>query len=261
MVFRGFAPESLDLVESMLEAEGLEPVRLGRSNAALAGVGTWAVEQLITVPEERESAARALIGSTLQPTDEEELVRQALGGNEELDSATPAEPRVCAHHPGVPAVLTCGRCGDFVCEGCCSHERTGTCNRCEPRLLHPQQLVRARGNLVIVAAMWMAVWLSTWPVVAFELARLPRADQVLVPTLLVLVPLGLWATGRGSRTAHVLVTGVLALVSVLTGLRLLTGAYDDAPELGNLPVVLCLAAGLMVVVCLLPSVRQRVSSS
>jgi hypothetical protein len=88
VVYRGFAVPTLDLVQTMLQAEGLEPRRLGKATPALLGVGSFAVEQLIEVPRQHEETARALIAASLQaPTDaaqSEELEAQAL--------SMPAEP-------------------------------------------------------------------------------------------------------------------------------------------------------------------------
>lgn len=64
VVYRGFAVSALDMVQTMLSAEGLEPRRLGNASPALMGVGDWAVEQLIEVPRGHEQAARALIAAS-----------------------------------------------------------------------------------------------------------------------------------------------------------------------------------------------------
>jgi hypothetical protein len=82
VVYRGFAVPTLDLVQAMLDAEGLEPRRLGKANPALLGIGNSAVEQLIEVPREHEQAALALIADSLRgPADgaqSEELEKEAL---------------------------------------------------------------------------------------------------------------------------------------------------------------------------------------
>jgi hypothetical protein len=81
VVYRGFDPAGLDLVESMLRAEGLEPRRLGKAQAALLGIGNAALEQLIAVAPEHESAALALIAASQQasePGQLEALEAQAL---------------------------------------------------------------------------------------------------------------------------------------------------------------------------------------
>jgi len=82
VVYRGFAVPALDLVQAMLEAEGLEPRRLGKANPAMLGIGNSAVEQLIEVRREHEQAAVALIAASLQGSADaaqsEELEQQAL---------------------------------------------------------------------------------------------------------------------------------------------------------------------------------------
>lgn len=37
---------------------------------------------------------------------------------------------VCAHHPGVGALATCARCGDYLCRPCMAEEHPPRCVRC-----------------------------------------------------------------------------------------------------------------------------------
>ena len=88
VVYRGFALPALDLVEAMLQAEGLEPRRLGKASPSLLGVGDNAIEQLIEVPRAHEQAALALIAASRDgsndATQADDLAAQALNA--------PAEP-------------------------------------------------------------------------------------------------------------------------------------------------------------------------
>ena len=61
VVYRGLVANTVDMVESMLEAEGLQPLRDGRASPALAGVGMHAVEQRISVLASSAQSARSLI--------------------------------------------------------------------------------------------------------------------------------------------------------------------------------------------------------
>lgn len=92
IVYRGFDVTGLDMVESMLRAEGLEPQRLGKAQPALLGVGNAAVEQLIAVAPEHADAAISLIGASQRvPNGQLELA--------ELEAqALSAEP---ARSPGI----------------------------------------------------------------------------------------------------------------------------------------------------------------
>jgi hypothetical protein len=63
VVYRGYDPVELDLIEAQLRAAGVPYVRLGRGNAALLGVGNYIVEQLIEVGAEHADEARALISA------------------------------------------------------------------------------------------------------------------------------------------------------------------------------------------------------
>ncbi|MDD9938185.1 MAG: DUF2007 domain-containing protein [Myxococcales bacterium] len=90
VVFRAVDPHLLDLVQGMLDSEGMQPRRLGGTNAALMGGGTSAFEQLIEVPARHAEAARTLIEASQTPSDAEELTRQALAGDDGGDMATGA---------------------------------------------------------------------------------------------------------------------------------------------------------------------------
>ena len=63
IVYRGYDPVELELIESQLRAADLPYVRLGRGNAAMIGVGAYIVEQMIEVPLECFDEARALVAS------------------------------------------------------------------------------------------------------------------------------------------------------------------------------------------------------
>lgn len=83
-VYRGLQQTAVEMLEAMLDAEGLRPRRQGRTNAALVGVGMYAMEQLIEVPAEHAERARELIAAFEQaPGDaqasalEEEALRAA----------------------------------------------------------------------------------------------------------------------------------------------------------------------------------------
>jgi len=107
VVYRGFAPSALDLVESMLRVEGLTPRRLGNAAPAMLGAGEWVVEQLIEVPREHEQAALALIESSRElardPEFATELEAQALA------AAPPAAAaRGSAQGPGVKLIVLFG---------------------------------------------------------------------------------------------------------------------------------------------------------
>jgi len=89
-VYRGMDEAAVEMLESMLQTEGLEPRRLGRANAALVGVGMYAVEQRIEVPAEHAERARALIAEFergADPAQVKALEQQAL------HTAPPAEER------------------------------------------------------------------------------------------------------------------------------------------------------------------------
>jgi hypothetical protein len=109
VVYRGFEPAGLDLVESMLRVEGLEPRRLGQtSSPALLGVGEALVQQLVEVPREHVQAARALIAAsnTLSPDAAvaEDLEAQALGDSIEQpahDDAPDARSRAGIRFPAL----------------------------------------------------------------------------------------------------------------------------------------------------------------
>lgn len=96
VVYRGFAVPTLDLVQAMLDAEGLEPRRLGKASPALLGVGNSAVEQLIEVPREHEQSALALIAASLGGLNEtapsDDLEQQALNA--------PSDSAIAGQRPG-----------------------------------------------------------------------------------------------------------------------------------------------------------------
>ena len=82
VVYRGFDLSALDLVESMLQAEGITPRRQGKTVPSMLGLGNAALEQLIAVAPERAAEARALIAASdhAQPQSEvDDLEAQALG--------------------------------------------------------------------------------------------------------------------------------------------------------------------------------------
>ncbi len=66
-VYRGHDPASLDLVEGLLRSEGFEYRRLGRSNGALVGAGSSAIEQVIQVLDTEFDRARELIEAGHEP--------------------------------------------------------------------------------------------------------------------------------------------------------------------------------------------------
>jgi hypothetical protein len=89
-VYRGLHGTTVDMVESMLASEGLEPRRLGRSQAALVGVGMYAVEQLIEVPKAHAERATTLIAALEQQAsdvDEAQLEQAALAASMPEDAS------------------------------------------------------------------------------------------------------------------------------------------------------------------------------
>ena len=105
VVFRGTEPAELQLVEGRLELEGLQPLRLGRAHAALAGGGNSAFEQLITVPNRFVAAAQALLDPAC--VDESELERQALAAEplEAPRAPTPEAAHGSERPPAGAAIL------------------------------------------------------------------------------------------------------------------------------------------------------------
>lgn len=70
IVYRGYDPVALELVEAQLRAEDIEFVRLGRGNAPLLGVGNHVVEQRIEVAAEDAQRAREIIAELAHAVDE-----------------------------------------------------------------------------------------------------------------------------------------------------------------------------------------------
>ena len=70
IVYRGYDPVDLELVEAQLRAAAVPYVRLGRGNAAMLGVGNYIVEQLIEVAAEHVDEARALVSAARGDDDE-----------------------------------------------------------------------------------------------------------------------------------------------------------------------------------------------
>lgn len=105
-VFRGTEPVELDLVEGLLELEGLRPLRLGRTQPALMGGGNSAFEQVITVGHKDRAAAEALLDTLSQRMEEAELERQALAAEPlgEQAVATPADRDVAANQEPADAL-------------------------------------------------------------------------------------------------------------------------------------------------------------
>ena len=94
VVYRGLEANALNMVEAMLDAEGMQPHRLGRANPALAGIGMHALEQRISVPAEHGEAARALIEQSEQVADADQaakLEQQAVDA-EPIPSERPPLP-------------------------------------------------------------------------------------------------------------------------------------------------------------------------
>ena len=96
----------LDLVEGLLELEGLRPLRLGRTQPALMGGGNSAFEQVITVGHKDRAAAEALLDTLSQRMEEAELERQALAAEPlgEQAVATPADRDVAANQEPADAL-------------------------------------------------------------------------------------------------------------------------------------------------------------
>ncbi|MGD8862428.1 MAG: cupin domain-containing protein [Myxococcales bacterium] len=77
VVFEATDATLLDIIQNMLESEGLDPRRLGRTHAALMGGGNAGFAQLIDVPaRHRELALQLIEASTSGPVDD--LEEQAL---------------------------------------------------------------------------------------------------------------------------------------------------------------------------------------
>jgi hypothetical protein len=95
VVYRGFAAPTLDMMQGMLEAEGLQPRRVGNASPALAGIGEAAIEQCIEVAPEHAQAARALIAASelpaSDPTQADELEAQALNAPRETSTTSEAD--------------------------------------------------------------------------------------------------------------------------------------------------------------------------
>jgi len=85
IVYRGYDPVELELIEAQLRAADVPYVRLGRGNAAMLGVGNYIVEQLIEVAAEHVDEARALVSAA-----------RAADEADELEASDPAQ--------GVPAL-------------------------------------------------------------------------------------------------------------------------------------------------------------
>jgi hypothetical protein len=82
IVYRGYDPVELELIETQLRAAEVPYVRVGRGNAAMLGVGNYIVEQLLEVPVDRYDEARALIAAARGEDygeDSDELVLEASG--------------------------------------------------------------------------------------------------------------------------------------------------------------------------------------
>lgn len=89
IVYRGYDPVEVELIETQLRAADLPYVRVGRGNAAMLGVGNYIVEQLIEVPIHCFDEARALVAAArgddaCEDSDEE---------SEETGSASPPRAR------------------------------------------------------------------------------------------------------------------------------------------------------------------------
>jgi len=85
VVYRSYDAVAVEMVEGMLETQGLQPRRLGRANAALAGVGSYAVEQGVEVPAAHAERARALVDELDHDAD----ATQAAALEDEALSAAP----------------------------------------------------------------------------------------------------------------------------------------------------------------------------
>jgi hypothetical protein len=70
IVYRGYDPVEVELIEAQLRAAAVPYVRLGRGNAAMLGVGNYIVEQLIEVAAEHVDEARALVAAARADDDD-----------------------------------------------------------------------------------------------------------------------------------------------------------------------------------------------
>ncbi|HMI90462.1 MAG TPA: DUF2007 domain-containing protein [Polyangiales bacterium] len=89
IVYRGYDPVELEMVEAQLRAADVPYVRLGRGNAAMLGVGNYIMEQLIEVPAEHVDEARALVSAAR--ADDDEL--DTTGADEDLSALDPGRSR------------------------------------------------------------------------------------------------------------------------------------------------------------------------
>jgi hypothetical protein len=97
IVYRGYDPVELELIETQLRAADMPYVRIGRGTAAMLGVGNYIVEQLIEVPIECFDEARALVAAARGDdalADSEDSDELALAGGESDEPGSTSPRRV-----------------------------------------------------------------------------------------------------------------------------------------------------------------------
>jgi hypothetical protein len=90
----------------------------------------------------------------------------------------------CARHEGVEAVVTCKRCGGFMCEGCTIHGTEDRCLPCRPKRTREEKDER-RAN-ALRRSEWMHCEACGYRGPRFEKVGPPEAGDVLP---LVVLPL------------------------------------------------------------------------
>ena len=102
VVYRGVSASTVDVVEAMLQAQGLTPHRQGRTSPALAGVGMHAMEQRISVEAAEVDRARELLEEFDKELDDEALSQLE---SEALDAEPVAQVDPSEHSLGRSDVM------------------------------------------------------------------------------------------------------------------------------------------------------------
>lgn len=103
-----------------------------------------------------------------------------------LNGELVAMTAVCATHEGIAAVITCKRCGGFMCEACTEHRTEDRCVTCRPRRTVEERIERRRN--ATRRSPWMHCEACGYVGPRFErLGPLTSSDVVTVVALLVFV--------------------------------------------------------------------------
>ncbi|MDP1920289.1 MAG: hypothetical protein Q8L14_28855 [Myxococcales bacterium] len=110
----------------------------------------------------------------------------------------------CATHEGADAVITCKRCGGFMCEACTLHRTEDRCITCRPRRTREERDERRRN--AVKRSAWMECEACGYLGPRFERAALPSLGElVILAAMLVTVGFASVAVGTGLAVVFALV--------------------------------------------------------